>query len=110
MGNKESQMTKESVVAQPPEKQISQQELKKHTKKDDCWIAINGVVYDVSRYIDKHPGGPANLLHHAGADGTRSFKDIGAFFCLIRLTASESFGLQVIPKMRFLMLSKMVWL
>jgi cytochrome b involved in lipid metabolism len=88
MGNAESQATKESDDAHHlPDRQINREELAKHTKKDDCWIAISGAVYDVSQYIDKHPGGPANLLHHAGADGTRSFKDIGARskFCALCL-------------------------
>jgi cytochrome b involved in lipid metabolism len=31
-------------------------EIVKHDKADDCWIVIGGLVYDVSEFVDKHPG------------------------------------------------------
>ncbi|KAL8280690.1 hypothetical protein RQP46_007013 [Phenoliferia psychrophenolica] len=32
------------------------------------WLAIDGHVYDVERYLDEHPIGRKPLLHHAGED------------------------------------------
>jgi len=35
---------------------ISLEELKRHDQVDDCWMAIRGKVYNVTRYMDYHPG------------------------------------------------------
>ena len=34
---------------------ITVQELSQHDKTDDCWIAIQGKVYDITKYIPYHP-------------------------------------------------------
>lgn len=36
---------------------ISYEELAKHDKVDDAWLAIRGKVYNVTKYMDFHPGG-----------------------------------------------------
>lgn len=36
---------------------ISYEELAKHDKVDDGWLAIRGKVYNVTKYMDFHPGG-----------------------------------------------------
>ena len=33
-------------------------EVQKHKKRGDCWIVVDGVIYDASSYADSHPGGP----------------------------------------------------
>ena len=35
---------------------ISIDEVSRHNKKDDCWIIVNDDVYNVSSYLDIHPG------------------------------------------------------
>jgi cytochrome-b5 reductase len=42
--------------------QVSHQELAKHNKDDDCWMAVRGKVYNVTRYLDYHPGGREQLV------------------------------------------------
>ena len=37
---------------------ISVAELDKHAKPDDCWIVVNGKVYDLATFAPNHPGGP----------------------------------------------------
>lgn len=37
---------------------ISVAELDKHAKPDDCWIVVNGKVYDLTAFAPNHPGGP----------------------------------------------------
>lgn len=39
-----------------------------------CWSIVNGVVYDLTTYISKHPGGEKNILRICGVDGTRAFE------------------------------------
>lgn len=36
---------------------ISHDELAKHNKANDAWLAIRGKVYNVTKYMDFHPGG-----------------------------------------------------
>lgn len=36
---------------------VTMEELSKHNSRNDAWIAIRGVVYNVTRYMDFHPGG-----------------------------------------------------
>ena len=37
-----------------------------HDKDQDCWIIIEGKVYDVSTYMDDHPGGKEIILEYTG--------------------------------------------
>jgi len=48
-------------------------ELAHHSTPDDCWIAVRGKVYDVTRYLDFHPGGRDVLTAHGGRDATAAF-------------------------------------
>lgn len=38
-------------------KKISAQELAEHKSLDSAWLSLNGVVYDVTIYMNYHPGG-----------------------------------------------------
>ena len=38
-----------------------------------CWTAIDGVVYDLTRWISNHPGGSSAILFLCGTDGTNAF-------------------------------------
>jgi cytochrome b involved in lipid metabolism len=40
-----------------------------HNKADDCWIIVDGKVYDVSTYVLDHPGGDS-ILANAGGDSS----------------------------------------
>ena len=53
-----------------PEEQYSLEEVAKHNKKDDLWIAVKGIVLDVTNWLDEHPGGPQALFSHMGRDAS----------------------------------------
>ncbi len=55
---------------------LTAQEVAKHTTVDDCWMIINGNVYDVSGYAYLHPGGPA-MAQFCGTDATQAFETKG---------------------------------
>ena len=60
---------------QPPREVLpfyTRQEVAEHKKFKDCWVVINGEVYDVTRWLTKHPGGGRILMHYAGEDATVS--------------------------------------
>ena len=44
-----------------------------HDKAWDCWIVLNQVVYDVTLYLEYHPGGKAEIMKYAGQDATEAF-------------------------------------
>lgn len=56
--------------------QVTPSELAKHNKRKDAWMAINGVVYNVTAYMDYHPGGWDELVKGAGRDATNLFNEI----------------------------------
>ncbi|KAI3705871.1 hypothetical protein L1987_76120 [Smallanthus sonchifolius] len=49
----------------------------KHNKIDDCWIIISGKVYDVTPFMDDHPGGGEVMRKATGKDATVDYSDVG---------------------------------
>ncbi|XP_002973410.2 cytochrome B5-like protein [Selaginella moellendorffii] len=47
-------------------------EVSKHKSRDDCWIIVKNKVYDVTSYVEEHPGGDS-ILNNAGGDSTEGF-------------------------------------
>lgn len=48
-------------------------ELASHNSKNDCWLAINGKVYNLTDYIYSHPGGAGEIIKYCGQDGTKAY-------------------------------------
>jgi cytochrome b involved in lipid metabolism len=44
-----------------------------HNSGTNCWSAINGGVYDLTSWINQHPGGPQAILRICGKDGSSAF-------------------------------------
>lgn len=57
-------------------KKYSMEEVKKHNKIDDAWIVINNTIYDITKWIPKHPGGNI-ILNGIGKNATSLFNNIG---------------------------------
>jgi len=57
-------------------REVTRSELKKHRKRKDAWMALNGVVFNVTDYMDFHPGGWDELVKGAGRDATDMFNEI----------------------------------
>ncbi|XP_055829710.1 cytochrome b5-like [Solanum dulcamara] len=53
------------------------EEVAPHNNAKDCWLVINGKVYDVTKFLDDHPGGDEVLLAATGKDATDDFEDVG---------------------------------
>lgn len=44
-----------------------------HATASDCWLAIDGKVYNVTSFIPKHPGGVQAIISACGTDATHAF-------------------------------------
>ncbi len=64
-----------SPAATNVEAGITKDEFAKHASKDDCWVIIDAQVYNLTSYIQSHPGGPAVLQRLCGSDATAAFKN-----------------------------------
>jgi cytochrome b involved in lipid metabolism len=56
------------------EKYYTMEEVQKHNSRESCWTVVRGDVYDLTKWIDKHPGGARDILKLCGKDGTQAFE------------------------------------
>lgn len=67
----------ESASASPSptqsETSLSLAEVAKRNTQAECWVAIDGNVYDLTDWIRQHPGGSAAIRSLCGTDGTDQF-------------------------------------
>ncbi|TLD34969.1 Acyl-CoA dehydrogenase [Venturia nashicola] len=55
-------------------KQLSTKEVSTHKSVEEgLWIIIDNEVYDVTKFIDEHPGGPKILKRVGGKDASKQF-------------------------------------
>ncbi|CAL9135039.1 unnamed protein product [Musa textilis] len=50
----------------------TKEEVSLHNTRTDCWIIVKDKVYNVTPYVEEHPGGDA-ILNNAGGDSTEGF-------------------------------------
>lgn len=80
--------------ASSPEKQFTREEIEKHNTEKDCWLVINGKVYDATSVLSWHPGGKAPIMAHAGkvhADTTDEFESIHDDYAEQKLSGKIAF-------------------
>ncbi|KAI5807423.1 cytochrome b5 [Peziza echinospora] len=58
-------------------KEFTYDDVKVHDSKNDLWVVVNDKVYDITKFVDEHPGGEEVLLDVAGVDSTEAFDDVG---------------------------------
>eukprot|EP00520_Triparma_pacifica_P000455 CAMPEP_0118656284 /NCGR_PEP_ID=MMETSP0785-20121206/13412_1 /TAXON_ID=91992 /ORGANISM="Bolidomonas pacifica, Strain CCMP 1866" /LENGTH=1072 /DNA_ID=CAMNT_0006549143 /DNA_START=173 /DNA_END=3388 /DNA_ORIENTATION=+ len=51
-------------------KVVSMEEVAKHDKTEDCWVALHGYAYDLTSFAEEHPPGPESIHELCGKDGT----------------------------------------
>mmetsp|Transcript_8052 Transcript_8052/g.17478 ORF Transcript_8052/g.17478 Transcript_8052/m.17478 type:complete len:522 (+) Transcript_8052:47-1612(+) len=82
------------MAAQAPTKVVSQAELLAHNEPGNAWVAVDGLVYDVSKFARLHPGGAAVLEQLAGHDVSEEFyalhrKDVLVKYARLRVGRLE---------------------
>ncbi|KAG9038297.1 hypothetical protein FRB95_002258 [Tulasnella sp. JGI-2019a] len=55
---------------------VSSEEVSKHNTRESCWIIVHGNVYDVTEFLDDHPGGSKIILKYGGKDATEEYEPI----------------------------------
>ncbi|KAJ8520449.1 hypothetical protein ONZ45_g2736 [Pleurotus djamor] len=55
---------------------ISTAAVAEHASRDSCWIIVHSKVYDVTDFLDEHPGGSKIILKYAGVDATEAYEPI----------------------------------
>ncbi|XP_038154647.1 cytochrome b5 [Cyprinodon tularosa] len=53
------------------------EDIRLHNMSNDSWLIIHNKIYDITSFLEEHPGGEEVLLEQAGADATESFEDVG---------------------------------
>jgi cytochrome b involved in lipid metabolism len=56
---------------------VTMEEVSQHSAAESCWCVIHGVVYDVTSFLQGHPGGASILIKYAGKDATKPFDASG---------------------------------
>ncbi|KAF3907954.1 hypothetical protein ABW21_db0206536 [Orbilia brochopaga] len=54
--------------------EVTYAELSTYDTKEKLYVAIHEKVYDVTKFVDEHPGGEEVLLDVAGQDATEAFE------------------------------------
>jgi len=55
---------------------ISGAAIAEHNSRESCWIIVHANVYDVTEFLDEHPGGSKIILKYAGKDATAEYEPI----------------------------------
>ncbi len=50
-------------------------EVEKHKDATSCWTVVKDGVYDLTPFIEQHPGGVDKIMRICGKDGTEAFSD-----------------------------------
>ena len=72
----EPQPTETAEPTPTPEESVNGYTLAQVSERNsaaECWVAIDGGVYDLTQWIRSHPGGSGAILNLCGKDGTASF-------------------------------------
>jgi len=54
--------------------EYTMKEIAMHNSLKSCYTAVNGSVYDLTEFIDQHPGGIQAIESLCGIDGTAGFQ------------------------------------
>lgn len=59
------------------QKTYSLAEISAHNTNKSTWLVIHNGIYDVTEFLNEHPGGEEVLLEVAGKEATEMFEDVG---------------------------------
>lgn len=68
-------ITPASVVVAGPraDRRYTLKQVRKHRVATDCWAAVNGSVYNLTRWVNQHPGGASRIIALCGTNASAAF-------------------------------------
>ncbi len=70
-------VTAVSTMTEAAVKKYSLGEVAVHGSEGDCWMAIDGLVYDITAYLPDHPSEPELILPWCGREATQAWQTKG---------------------------------
>lgn len=71
--NTQPQPTTPTTTTAPSVTAFTMTQVSSHNSAASCYTQVDGVVYDVTSYVSKHPGGQTAIKSICGVDGTAAF-------------------------------------
>ncbi|PLW80953.1 cytochrome b5 [Kineobactrum sediminis] len=68
----------QEATAESDEAQYTLDDVAEHDSLDDCWMAIEGTVYDVTDYVPRHPAPDSVIKPWCGKEATEGMRTKGA--------------------------------
>lgn len=68
-----------NVSFEPGITTLTMEEVEKHNSPNDCWTVYRGYVYNITPFLDFHPGGADELFRGAGQDCTELYNKYHAW-------------------------------
>ncbi len=68
--------TTRPTTATPGTITLSAQQIATHNTAANCWMIVNNNVYNVTSYLNQHPGGRSAILGYCGKDGSAAFEGL----------------------------------
>lgn len=62
-----------TATATAKKRSYTMAQVRRHNSTSSCWAAIDGKVYNLTTWINRHPGGASRILAICGTDATRAF-------------------------------------
>lgn len=71
-----SEISNDSIISEYPDELYSNNTIASHNSEGDCWVIFEGNVYDLTDYLNAHPGGAQVIIDVCGADATNAFNSL----------------------------------
>lgn len=71
---------------------MTKSEVLKHNSLNDCWIILKNKVFDITEFINYHPGSKDLFSEYAGKDCTEMFYKIHSYVDFNELLKYEQVG------------------
>lgn len=84
-----------SLPPAPAPQFFTLEQVKVHNSAQDCWIVLEGKVYNLTPFLEFHPAGIPVLRPFFGRDGTQAFLKAHAWICHEKMLSKCLLGLLV---------------
>uniref|UniRef100_A0A4X2KEE8 Cytochrome b5 n=1 Tax=Vombatus ursinus TaxID=29139 RepID=A0A4X2KEE8_VOMUR len=68
------------------------EEIQKHNHSKNTWLILHYKVYDLTKFLEEHPGGEEVLRQQAAGDTPENFEDVGHFTDALELSKTYLIG------------------